>query len=157
MIAHADHTELADLVHRYACYADRRELELLAQLFTVDATLVMPDLPRSMPPTVEARGRDEIIEVCGKLRRTHATLHAVVGLVIDAGATPDEATGDVACIAHHLSGKPGSVVDTVWHLRYRDRYRRVEERWLIARRVLHLEWIEQRPVSAMAEPTDTPD
>ncbi|MFE3442661.1 nuclear transport factor 2 family protein [Nocardia sp. NPDC059180] len=151
MITHEDRAELSDLVHRYASCADGRELDLLARLFTEDAVLAVPDPPRTMRPTHEARGRDAIIETCRTLGRTHATLHAVVGNVFDIGAASDEATGDIACIAHHLSGKPGNAVDVVWHLRYRDRYRRVDGRWLIARRVLHLGWTERRPVLALGD------
>ncbi|MBF6435277.1 nuclear transport factor 2 family protein [Nocardia cyriacigeorgica] len=151
MITAEDRAELSDLVHRYASCADRRELGELAHLFTEDAVLAVPDPPRTMRPTHEARGRAAIIETCRTLERTHATLHAIVGNVFDMAAAPDTATGDVACIAHHLTGKPGNAVDVVWHLRYRDRYRRVDGRWLIARRVLHLGWTERRPVLALGD------
>lgn len=148
-----ERSDLTDLVHRYALNADRRAFDELSLLFTDAGSLVVPDPPSTLQPEIYAHGRAEIADACRSLGRLHATQHAVVGCVFDAGDTPDDATGVVACIAHHVSGKPDSIVDHVWHLHYRDRYRRVDGRWSIARREVWVDWIEQRTVLARREAT----
>jgi hypothetical protein len=72
----------------------------------------------------------------------------------------DTASGSVRCVAHHVmaaeTGSPatgtvtseGTVV--VWFIRYGDGYRRIGDDWKFTRRTLHLEWVEERPVSKVA-------
>jgi hypothetical protein len=64
------------------------------------------------------------------------------------------ATGEVVGVAHHLAADPGTDgpdgpggLDTVWYLRYVDRYVRVGGRWLLARRALHRRGIEERRIA----------
>lgn len=61
------------------------------------------------------------------------TFHAIVGEVYDGDR------GRIACVAHHVLDE---TTDLVWHLRYLDTY----EGGLIARRELHLDLIEVRPL-----------
>ncbi|ACY99049.1 MULTISPECIES: nuclear transport factor 2 family protein [Thermomonospora] len=141
-----DRVELADLVARYALHVDRRDLAALAGLFTDDAVLVLPDPPERMGPVLVHRGWEEIARVMSSLEVFPVTMHALAGQVFDPGPEPGTATGSVACTACHLSERDGTVVNLAWHLRYADIYRRQGGAWRIARRELHLEWIETRPV-----------
>jgi hypothetical protein len=67
----------------------------------------------------------------------------------------DRASGDVQCVAHHLTslgapveeGRAGT--DSVWFIRYRDEYSRTTAGWRIERRELHLQWVEERPVAVL--------
>jgi hypothetical protein len=87
----------------------------------------------------------------------------------------DRATGEVQCVAHHVTpadvttgGSTGGAdggdaggtgparagTDTVWFIRYRDEYRRSGRGWRFVRRELHLQWVEEHPVSLLGAPPD---
>ncbi len=131
--------ELSDLVHRYAALVDNREMKAAAALFAADGTLVVPDPPDVLDPVLEHRGRADIIAALEAIPRT---FHALVGEVFDVDGA-DRARGRIACVAHHLLDPS---TDLVWHLRYADTYVRVDARWRIERRELHLHQIEVRPL-----------
>ena len=59
-------------------------------------------------------------------------------------ATGTHATGDVPCVAHHLSVDGSQREDRILYIRYRDRYRRDATGWRITERVVHVQWIETR-------------
>ncbi|MGP4022351.1 nuclear transport factor 2 family protein [Actinomadura sp. 3N407] len=136
-----DRVELLDLVARYALCADRRDLSGLADLFTDDGVLVLPDPPRSLGPVRTFSGRDEIIAALSPLNDVPVTSHEIVGQVLDG------VTGHIACVAHHLTEREeGRPSDLVWHLRYTDTYRRLNGTWHFARRELQIDFIETRTV-----------
>ena len=84
-----------------------------------------------------------IREALGALGEFPLTQHALVGSVFDDGAVQGEATGRIACIAHHVRERPsGELGRITWHLRYLDRYRHTAQGWRIARRAVHIDWIE---------------
>ncbi|MEW2352170.1 nuclear transport factor 2 family protein [Spirillospora sp. NPDC029432] len=141
-----DRVVLGDLVARYALCTDRRRMDDLADLFTEDATLVLPDPPKELAPVRAFTGREEIAASFSSLNDVPVTFHALAGQVFDAGPRPDTATGEVACVAHHLTERDGKPSDLVWHLRYTDAYRLDEGTWRITRRELAIDWIETRPV-----------
>ena len=128
--------ELSQLVHTYAARVDDRLP--VAELFTDDGALVVPDPPDVLDPVVAHVGHAAITAATSGLPRT---FHAVVGEVY--AVDGDRATGRVACVAHHVV-EPRT--DLVWHLRYLDAYRAVAGRWLIERRELHLDLVETRPL-----------
>ncbi|TDC56244.1 nuclear transport factor 2 family protein [Actinomadura sp. KC345] len=143
----ADRIALGDLVARYALYADRREIDAMAALFTQDAVLVLPDAPGVLDPVRAFTGRAEITGTLAVLRGIPVTFHALAGEVFDAGAGPGTATGEVACVAHHLTERgDGGTSDLVWHCRYTDAYRLEDGIWRIARREQRIDSIETRPV-----------
>lgn len=147
-----DRVALRELVDRYAAYADQRRFEALADLFTTDALLIGPATPDPWGPRDARRGRAAIVTSMDALDRVPVTQHAVVGQVLEDPSEPGTVTGRVACVAHHLRrSRDGEVRDSVWHLRYQDTYRREEHSWSIARRELHVEWIETREVEQWRE------
>ncbi len=146
----ADAVLLADLVARYALYADERDIPRLTGLFTPDGVLVLPDPPRALGPVLTRTGHEEIAAAMTALESLTMTFHALAGQVVDPGPEPGTATGAVACAAHHLSVRDSvrddGPSDLVWHLRYADSYRRHDGAWRIARREVRIDWIETRPV-----------
>lgn len=124
--------ELHDLVHRYAAYVDDRELDRAAALFALDGVLV----PVRRGP---AEGRAAVREALGALERVPVTVHTIGGIVLERTG-PHAATGRVAATAHHVDGSS----DHVWHLVYRDAYRRVDGHWRFARRVIDLRFTDER-------------
>lgn len=153
----------ADRLHAlslaYAAAVDALDGEAFAALFTGDGELWVPDPSRGPEPTVCRSGADRLRRIPSGLAHYHATHHRVGPA--EYVVTGDSATGEVTGVAHHLTasvadpadptGAPsaspaGPGVDMVWFLRYEDRYRRGPAGWRIARRELHLRWIEERPV-----------
>lgn len=135
----ADRVEISDLVHRYAAYVDDRDLDAAAALFALDGVLVPPD--RGAGP-VPAAGRAAVRKALGRLARVDATLHEVTGEVVDRTG-PHAAEGRVTARAHHVTAG----VDHVWHLVYRDSYRRLDGRWRFDRRALEIVFTEERKVT----------
>lgn len=126
-----------DLVHRYAARVDDRDFAGVTALFVPDGILVVPDPPAVLDPVLEHVGRAAIEESMTALNGLVRTFHAIVGEVIDGDR------GRIACVAHHVLDEK---TDLVWHLRYLDEYASTDEGWRIARRELHLDLIEVRPL-----------
>jgi len=137
----------------YAAAVDALDGPGFAALFTADGELWVPDLRGDGAPTICRSGAADLERIPSGLARYRATHHRVGPATYEVDG--DTATGEVAGVAHHLAapddaavvvwgGGPGT--DTVWYIRYVDDYRRDGSAWRIARRVLHLRWIEERPV-----------
>jgi 3-phenylpropionate/cinnamic acid dioxygenase small subunit len=129
------------LVDGYAACADARDVDGFRGLFTEDAvlTVVEPD-GTVRPPNV---GLDVIAQIPVRLGRYERTRHVVGEHRVEGGPGPDEATGTVACEAHHH--RRGT--DTVMTITYEDRYRRTDAGWRIAGRTVRIEHRADRPVS----------
>jgi ketosteroid isomerase-like protein len=140
----SDRALLRDLVEAYAVAVDRREFPAAAELFTDDAILVLPDVPASLEPCVEHRGRAAIHQSLLAVESCLATLHAIGAQCFDVRG--DEASGIVSCLAHHVIGKPDDPKDLVWAARYDDTYIRHSDGWRFSLRKVSVDWIEVRPV-----------
>jgi hypothetical protein len=150
-----DEIALRGLSVDYAAAADARDGDALAALFVEDGALVVPRYPVDMRPVVTRSGPDALRQVAEMLGRYDRTFHLIGdGRFLVEG---EGASGEVQCVAHHVtavgSGSASSVgSDMVWFIRYRDRYRRSGTGWKIVRRELHLQWVEEHPVSAVGAP-----
>ena len=152
-----DQDALRALSAGYAAAVDALDGDGFAALFTGDGELWVPDRPAGTEPTVCRSGHGALARIPSGLARYHATHHRVGPAVYTVDG--DSASGEVAGVAHHLTaaGPPGAAdggpgTDTVWFLVYRDDYRRVGGRWRIARRALHLRWVEERSVEHVGPP-----
>lgn len=137
-------TDPRDLVERYALGVDERDLDAVAALFTTDALLLLPDPPAHLTPVTEHHGREGVRAALEAVTAVRATVHEITGQVLDAGETHDVLHGRVTGVAHHYVEHGDEVIDVLWRLRYDDLYRRVEGRWLIARRALTIRALERR-------------
>ena len=140
---------LRALSDAYAAAVDDRDGEGFAWLFLPDGELVAPDVKGDLSPIFSRKGRDRLRQVLDGLDRYRHTFHEVTTTRYDIG--DGTASGHVWCTAHHVTADetdqvPPSGTDTIWAIRYVDDYRRTPEGWRIARRVLHLLWISERPV-----------
>jgi ketosteroid isomerase-like protein len=144
-----DAADLRALSTGYAAAVDRLDGAAFADLFTADGELWVPEATGDRAPTVRRAGTDVLARIPSGLRSFHVTHHRVgpARYTVDG----DTASGEVAGVAHHLAAAPsdgGTAVgtDTIWYIRYVDDYRRDGGRWRIARRVLHLVGVEERPL-----------
>lgn len=141
-----DMTDPSNLAARYALAVDDRDAAALAALFTEDAEFVQPPALTRGAGEVVTAGRDAIVAtVLGGTAHLHGTHHAVHQPVVDVDG--DTAIGRVYCQAHHLYRGRDGMRDNVIAIRYRDNYRRVDGRWLIARRELTVDFAEDRTVT----------
>jgi SnoaL-like domain len=141
----------------YAAAVDDRDGERLSQLFVADGELVVPKFPDDLGPVITRAGHQALRRVPQGLSVYERTLHQLSNHRYQVDG--DQASGEVQCVAHHLSaaggrtgaaGPEGSVAtDMVWYIRYRDGYRRTDAGWRFVRRELHLQWVEDHPVRAL--------
>jgi ketosteroid isomerase-like protein len=142
-----DRAALSDVVHRYAARVDDRQFSLIAELFTNDAELILPDPPSALEPVRMYSGHAAIADAVAAVADTIRTQHAIVGEVYDADARPGTARGRIACIAHHWVRHDDKLRDITWHLRYTDEYQCAGDGgWRIRRRELTIDAVETRPV-----------
>lgn len=131
-----DRLALAELAARYAAAVDLRDFERLREVFVDDCRL---DTGRSV-----REGVDAVIEAMRGLLRYEATSHVVGQQLLD--TVDGEVHGLTWCTAHHLRTDDGDRTDTVMHIRYHDRFVRVDDGWRIATRRLELLWTDTQPV-----------
>jgi len=133
---------LRTLVEAYAFAVDRRDSDGFAALFDVDATLSVHDTTGAR--TGAYVGRHELTDLPKRLSRYDRTLHLVHNhdVVIDG----EDASGEVYCTAHHVSGAGPDAIDRVLTIVYADRYARASDRWRFRSREVWLQWSEQRAV-----------
>ncbi len=143
--------ELRQLSTEYAAAADERDGPRFAGVFTADGELVVLRPQDPHRPVSTRSGHDQLAESTEALSRYARTFHQISNHRYRIG--DGEAWGEVLCTAHHAQATPGGSgpgdatgTDVVWVIRYRDTYRDTGPAWRIARRELHLQWVEERPI-----------
>ena len=146
--------ELRSLSVAYAFAADAGDGGRFADLFVPEGELVVPNFPTDLRPVVTRAGHEALGQIPEALQRYHRTFHLLGES--EYAVHGDEATGLVQCLAHHVlggddrsSGDGRAGTDVVWFIRYEDLYRATGSGWRIGRRVLHLQWVEERPVTVV--------
>jgi ketosteroid isomerase-like protein len=142
-----DEWEIHQVVERYASAADRADGDAVAAVFTDDGELEIWMDPTSESRTAIRRGPAEIAAAIRGLTRYRSTHHTISSSV--ATVDGDHATGETRCEAHHVEAGAGEVHDRVLFIRYDDTFARVDGRWRIARRELHVKWIAIQPVESI--------
>lgn len=138
-----DRVALRALVDSYAIAVDARDVERFTALFTDDATLAVHDADDRLRR--EFAGVGEIAAIPRALERYERTLHLVSTQVVDLVGS-DRALGTTLCEAHHLSSGTTGSVDRVMAIHYHDTYARRPHGWRFARREVHVQWEDQRPM-----------
>lgn len=143
-LAGTDRVALSDLVHRYAAGIDDGDVNAVAELFTADGELVLPNPPDVLEAALSHRGTEAIRSALGAATRVGRTHHVIDSEVYRA-AGAEHARGRIAATAHHWSRRGEEITDLVWYLRYDDDYVRTAAGWLVTRRRLTIDAIETRP------------
>ena len=115
-------------------------------LFLPDAVITIHDPSESTEPR-ELRGAERLARIPDAIQRYPKTFHMLGQSTYDIG--DGEATGEVYCIAHHLTpGAQHGGTDYVMFIRYEDTYRPdTEGAWKFAHRRLRVDWTETRAVN----------
>jgi hypothetical protein len=139
--------QLRSLAVGYAGAVDRRDGPALQRLFADDAVLTVTDRTATAEP--RRRTGDEIGGIAQAISHYPATFHLLGQSDYDVDG--DRATGVTYCEAHHHVGELGlEAVDHVMYILYRDRYRRERDGWVIADRVVEVQWTTDLPVPGRA-------
>jgi hypothetical protein len=139
-----DELALRRLAALYAHGADRGEAETFAGVFLPDARLQVYRVPELDDPMTDLTGTSALSRIPGKLAERYTrTFHFLGQSTYDIG--DDEATGEVYCLAHHLTADQHGGTSYVMHMRYLDTYRRDDAgEWKIAERTAYVDWTETR-------------
>ena len=121
----------------YARGADRQDRALWASLMTADCVLEGPGFTLA--------GRDAILASLDRLSAMYvACQHRVHNQTVEVDG--DDASGETYCTADHVFVEDGCRKLLAWQIRYQDRWRREHGAWRFCRRVLMLDWQEQRDI-----------
>ena len=138
----ATRQELRSLAERYAQGVDRRDVDTFVALFHDDAVIIIHDPSESTEPR-ELRGIERLAKVPEMIQRYAKTFHLLGQSSYDIG--DGEATGEVYCMAHHLTPNVHGGTNYVMYIRYEDTYRPdADGVWKFAQRRLRVDWTETR-------------
>lgn len=139
----ADRLAIRELVEAYAHCADRRDAVGQMALFTADTHFVVYMEAVDPTPSQEVHSRDALAPVFAFVDRYAATMH-FIGQSTVLTLTDDQGTGEVYCLAHHLSVEGDERRLMIVAIRYADSYVKRDGAWLFAERLLYVDWQEER-------------
>ena len=142
----ADRLAIRELVEAYAHCADRRDAKNQIALFAEDAHFVVYMNAKEPTPSQELHSREALAPVFAELNKYDATTH-FVGQSTIFTLTPDRATGEAYCLAHHVTVDSGKRRLMVASLRYLDTFVKIDSAWLFSERRLYVDWMEERALS----------
>jgi hypothetical protein len=139
--------ELRSLAFRYAAGVDRRDLDLFLGSFHPDATLTVVRATGGAGSARPMQGHAEIGRVIERIGIYRQTFHFLGQSTY--ARTAERASGEVACVGHHLWHDGADDLDHVMYIRYTDEYRiGGDDRWRIAARTVGVDWSETRTVES---------
>ena len=142
----ADRLAIRELVEAYAHCADRRDAKGQMALFTEDTHFLVYMNAKDPTPSQELHSREALAPVFAELNKYDATTH-FVGQSTIFTLTPDRATGEAYCLAHHVTVDGGERRLMVASLRYLDTFVKIDGGWFFSERRLNVDWMEERALS----------
>jgi hypothetical protein len=142
----ADRLAIRELVEAYAHCADRRDAKGQMALFTGDTHFLVYMNAKDPTPSQELHSREALAPVFAELNKYDATTH-FVGQSTIFTLTPDRATGEAYCLAHHVTVDGGKRRLMLASLRYLDTFLKIDNGWLFSERRLYVDWMEERALS----------
>lgn len=141
----SDIEPLRQLAAHYARAVDQRDRQGFLDVFTNDGRLRVFYRADATEPDTELVGPDRLGGVVEAIQRFQRTFHFVGNSTYSIDGST--ATGDVYCIAHHLTPQENPDSDYVMHIRYADTYRMDDDgTWRIATRDVRVQWTETRAI-----------
>jgi hypothetical protein len=124
----------------YAAAVDHRDSDAFVSVFHPDAELTVFG-PDADAPNFTRHGHAELGEIPRLIARYPKTFHFIGQQLTEMAG--DEATGEVYCMARHLTPDVHGGTDFVMFIRYLDRYRRGDDQqWRIAERQVRIQWTD---------------
>ena len=142
----ADRLAIRELVEAYAHCADRRDAKGQMSLFTENTHFVVFMNAKDPKPSMDLHSREALAPVFADLNKYEATTH-FVGQSTIFTLTPDRATGEAYCLAHHVTVDGGKRHMMIASLRYLDMLVKTDGAWLFAERRLYVDWVDERSLS----------
>ena len=142
----ADRLAIRELIEAYAHCADRRDAKDQMALFSEDTHFVVYMNTKDPTPSQELHSREALAPVFAELNKYDATTH-FVGQSTIFTLTPDRATGEAYCLAHHVTVDGGKRRLMVASLRYLDTFVKIDGGWFFSERRLYVDWMEERALS----------
>ena len=142
----ADRLAIRELIEAYAHCADRRDAKDQMALFTEDTHFVVYMNTKDPTPSQELHSREALAPVFAELNKYDATTH-FVGQSTIFTLTPDRATGEAYCLAHHVTVDGGKRRLMVASLRYLDTFVKIDGGWFFSERRPYVDWMEERALS----------
>ncbi len=140
----ASRIAIRELIDNYGYYADRREAQKQAALYTENAIMeIYRGEPDTSKPVAILKGRKELEEAFKGLKIYDMTFHLNGQNTIKFSG--DSATGRVYCLAHHIFVENGKRMLLVMGIHYYDTYVHRNNQWLFSQRKLIIEWEDKRP------------
>jgi len=136
-----DRLAIRELVDSYAYCADSRDAQGQMALFTEDTHFVVFMDSKSDTPTQVIHSRADLFPVFDNLNTYHATMHFNGQSTVQLQG--NTATGITYCRAHHLTLADDGQHFMVATIRYKDKFVKINEKWLFSERILLVDWIEQ--------------
>jgi hypothetical protein len=135
----ADRLAIRELVEAYAHCADRRDAKGQMSLFTGDTHFTVFMNAKDPTPAMDLHSREALAPVFADLNKYAATTH-FVGQSTIFTLTPDRATGEAYCLAHHVTveGEKRRLMVASLPLV------KLDGSWLFAERLLYVDWLEER-------------
>jgi hypothetical protein len=142
----ADRLAIREIIEAYAHCADRRDAKGQMSLFTPNTHFVVFMNAKDPTPSQELHSREALAPVFADLNKYDATTH-FVGQSTILTLTSDRATGEVYCMAHHVTVDGGKRRLMLASLRYLDTFVKLNGAWLFSERILYVDWLEVRALS----------
>jgi SnoaL-like domain len=134
---------IRELIDNYGYYADRREAQKQAALYTENAIMeIYRGEPDTSKPVAILKGRKELEEAFSGLKSYNLTFHLNGQNTIKFFG--DSATGTAYCLAHHIFVENGKRMLLIMGIHYYDTYSHRNNQWLFAQRKLIIDWEDKR-------------
>jgi hypothetical protein len=121
--------------------ADRRDAKGQMALFTADTHFVVYMNAKDPKPSQELHSREALAPVFAALNQYEATTH-FVGQSTLFTLTSERASGEAYTLAHHITVKGESRRLMLASLRYNDTFVKQDGVWLLAERLLYVDWVD---------------
>ncbi len=137
-----DKQEINDLLALYAHYADTRQAEKQADLFTADAVVNIFSSPEAEEPAGHIENRNDLIEGFKALKQYLQTFHFNGQSLLTVDPDGQQATGETYNLAHHIKLVDGKRTMMVMAIRYKDVFVKLNGMWLFKKRDLYIQWVD---------------
>lgn len=139
-----DRVSLKELIDRISILGDQKDFKNQVQLFTENA---VSETSAGGITILKLEGRKVMAEAFSIFLKDFDTLYHFNGQHV-VSINGDKATGTCYCLITLTGNEDGKKIKTTIGAIYRDDYVRVDNYWLIARRIGNFEWQEKRDINS---------